>query len=43
MVAAFRQEQDALSIRHPFAVVLAPFIHVRRVGELPRVFSIHAS
>ncbi len=42
MVAALCQEQDALSVGHPFAVVLAPFVRVRGEGELPRVFAIHA-
>src|SRR6202453_3741860 len=28
ILAAFRQKQDALSIRHPFAIVLAAFIHI---------------
>jgi hypothetical protein len=39
MGIALRQEQDAMSIGHPFAVVFATFISFRGVGELPWILS----
>ena len=41
MSIALRQEQYALPVGHPFAAVLASFIHFRGVGELARILSTH--
>src|SRR5277367_4222792 len=41
MSIALRQEQYALPVGHPFAVVLAPFIRFRGVGELARILPTH--
>ena len=41
MGIALGQEQYALPIGHPLAVELAPFVRLRGVGELARIFSIY--
>src|SRR5271156_3939390 len=42
MFAALGQEQNALSIGHPFSVVLAAFVSVGREGKLTRFLPICA-